>query len=160
MDTEKTKISLLDRNDFVIVLGGVNDKNPEETRIALINFLNNTKNTNVMISEILFNTHLNERKLNYNIKFICSNYVHATYVDMNFSMYVPDYRFLPLHVCQLMLKDILRIGYKHNYDKYTKEKSQEKEINPVLTDNFTQTEDKYLIQEKDNPLSSNTFFRL
>lgn len=160
LNTEKSEISLLDKNDFVIVLGGVNDRNPVETQINLINFLNNTQNTNVIVSEVLYNIYLNVKKLNCEFKLMCSQYIHATYISMNYSMFIPDYSSLALHISQLTLREILRIAYKQNFNKYSMERLSV-DTAPMYIDKCTQTENiENTNHQNESSPTNKDFFRV
>lgn len=50
----------------------------------------------LIVSEVLYNIHLNVKKLNCEFKLMCSQYIHATYISMNYSMFIPDYSSLAL----------------------------------------------------------------
>lgn len=161
LSIDQTEISKLKKKDFLIVLGGINNDNPRDIQVCLDNYFRTIANTNVLVPEVPYNNHLNERKLNYLYKFICSHYKHISYIDMRYDSFMPVYYFLPIHISQLVHREILRVVYKHTYDNYIndiKVKLIPKVGGPTKVDKYTQTEN----YEQDNILtsSSNSFFRL
>lgn len=137
LDTETNLIKKLNRNDFVIVLGGTNDVNPYEFRLRINIWLETVSNTNVLISEVPFNHVLNEKKRNNELKFICGKYENVTYIDMNYSRQRLYRASISLFVSRTLLKDILQIEYKTNLINY-----RLKLLNKQSTtsDKYTQTE--------------------
>lgn len=79
-------------------------------------------------------------------------------------MYTPKYRFLSLHTSQLLLKEILRTGYKQNYDRYIKDKLNTHNITPttfnISTQTLMQAEQVNLNLDTKNIPINNVFFRL
>lgn len=125
----------LTKDDFIIVLGGINDHNPYEVQATVNSFMQKCKNVNAFVSEIPFNKFLNEKTLNYTVKFICSKYVSAKFIDMNYSQQIPiKRRSMCLDICRYLLKDILCIENRAKFMRYKKMN------NPILLKNFgTQT---------------------
>lgn len=138
IEAEHTVISSLTMNDYLIVLGGTNDRSPCIFKTCVSYFLCSTRNTNVFFCEIPFNKYLSESKLNYELEFICSKFMNAKYIDMGFAHWQPYRKFFSRHVSQLIHKDILNINYIRKYGEYIKNKRQ---IDVFLTDKTTQTDD-------------------
>lgn len=126
-ESMKNDILKLDKNDFVIFLGGVNDKNPYEFSFRFNVWLSSITNTNVIVGEIPYNKYLNVKKLNNQLKFLCSKYTNAIYVDLNYSVTVPRYGNFVRNMARLFLKEILHLCYKsrmENYQMYLMQKNQ------------------------------------
>ncbi|KAJ0170150.1 hypothetical protein K1T71_014078 [Dendrolimus kikuchii] len=86
--SEKTEICKLNKNDFVIILAGTNDRNPRDFQFWVQHFLNDVTNTNVIFLSIPYNKHLHEGKLNHELKYICrKNSAH--FVNLDRSAYIP-----------------------------------------------------------------------
>lgn len=137
----KDEIKKLNSNDFIIILAGIHDKNPNELLFSLNEFLCNTYQPNIIISEIPRNKCLNEKKLNYEIKFACTKFKNANFVDMKYSVVTPKRIFFPLHTAQSLLKEILRVDYKLKYDLYCKGfNNNDSEYTHALIDRGTQTD--------------------
>ncbi|XP_052749910.1 uncharacterized protein LOC128200464 [Galleria mellonella] len=143
----------LTENDYIIVLGGIHDKNPYECISYLYCFLNNLKcKANVLIGEIPKNFVLNERKLNSNLKMICNQFKNVTFINMDFSRYLPYKNYFTTHISQRLLKDILMIDYKIKYNIYMQKSknnisSQYKNtLTRTSVSQSTQTETEYVIQ--------------
>lgn len=115
VSTLAKEIETLNKNDFVILIGGKYDDNPHELKTTLQNWLYQTKNTNVLITQTPYNKYLNETKLNHDIKFICKMNSNTTFVDMRYEQYIPSRRRMSKYVGQTLLKDILHIRYKMDY---------------------------------------------
>ncbi|KAL4705384.1 hypothetical protein ACJJTC_000156 [Scirpophaga incertulas] len=59
----------LTKKDIVIVLGGINDRNPYEFQCCLWDLCKYVSNTNAILLEIPYNKHLRIEKLNYELRF-------------------------------------------------------------------------------------------
>lgn len=114
----KNDISKLNSNDFVIVLGGTNDKYPDDFQFWIRHFLMNVNKTNVIVSEVPFNRFLNVNRLNHKLKFVCSKFRNTSFVDMNRSSFIPGRISLVSHKCQILLQQVLRIDYRVKYNNY------------------------------------------
>lgn len=137
------EISCLGENDFIIVLGGTNDTNPTEFHFHMKTFLKYTKHTNVLVSEVPYNKHLNERKLNYELRFVCNGFKHTLFVDMNYVRTIPYRKVFALNLSRVFHKEIIHIEYKINKIKYDDQVQAltYNVIKPCQIDNSTQTED-------------------
>lgn len=114
----KVEIQELTMNDYVILLAGSNDKNPYDLSSKLDMWLSSVTNTNVIVGEIPRNYYLHETKLNYNLKYYCTKYVNAVYIDMNYSRAIPHYKIFALEQARSLLREILRISYQRNIQNY------------------------------------------
>lgn len=115
-------IDNLSEDDFIIVMGGMNDDNPFNIVSSITVWLNKFTKPNVIMCEVPFNKHLNETKLNYEYKLLCSKYYNVTFLDMDFSRYIPNRKQFSLTVSRYLLREVLHIGYKSNYSKFIKQK--------------------------------------
>ncbi|CAK1584451.1 unnamed protein product [Parnassius mnemosyne] len=136
----ESELNKLNSNDFVIILGGINDKNPRELLFFLRQFLNNASKPNILVSEVPRNKYLNERKLNYEIKFICSEFKCVNYIEMNYSVMIPRRKYFPLYTSQLLLQELLRVDYKLKYEIYCKSLNDIPKHKKTYTENSTQTD--------------------
>lgn len=114
----KSDIQSLTKNDFVILLAGSSDRNPYDFSSNLEGWLSTVTNTNIIAGEIPRNMYLHEKKLNYELKFICSKYDNVIYTDLNYSRIIPRLNMFSLHLARSLLKDILHVSYKIRMDKY------------------------------------------
>lgn len=119
----KDKISSLNFSDCVVVITGSNDRNPFNFKSNIMNWAATCQNTNVIISEVPRNDYLNLVKLNYELKFICSKYRQIVYLDMGYSRFIPRKQHFALNLSRSLLKEILCIGYKQNYQNYIRYKN-------------------------------------
>lgn len=117
-----SEVTKLTRQDYVIILGGMNDTSPYELRSSLMSGLNCIKTTNVIVCETPKNIFLREAKLNYEIRFICSRFFNTTFIDMNYSRYFP-YDFVS-YTCRNIFQEILRITYKFKIYNYRDSQKQ------------------------------------
>lgn len=171
LNTMNREILKLTKRDFVIIIGGTNDMSPFKVEENLILFFNFAKNTNIIVSEIPFNSALHEHKLNHNIKLLCNNYGHISFVDMDYSRFIPRGKKFTISLCRYLLKDILCIDYKYKMENFVEMTKQfkEKKITTRKTnfiDKASQTESEYLgnntgilITDYGNDKSFNDLFR-
>lgn len=112
--------------DYVVFMGGSHDRNPLNFKCSLYNYVSLLTNTNVIISEIHYNKHLNVHKQNELVRWVCTQFSHATYLPFQKYNHVPNRK-----VCLsgLLLREILRIGYintriNHMHNNITTRKTQ------------------------------------
>lgn len=132
----------MSKDDYVILVGGINDKSPYLFQSALNKFLTCTQHTNVLISEIPYNRNLNEKRLNYILRFMCAKYENSVYLDMRYGEYVPRRFQSSLLLCQSMVREILRIDYRHKLQNYRAKQESEKVKghNILVVNKSTQTD--------------------
>lgn len=143
LNSMNNEVLKLTKRDFVIIIGGTNDMSPFKVEENLILFFNFAKNTNIIVSEIPFNSALHEHKLNYNIKLLCNNYGHTSFVDMDYSRFIPRGNKFTISLCRYLLKDILCIDYKHKMKDFEVFKQNKKKLiagNTTLVDKSSQTD--------------------
>lgn len=172
INTYNSELSKLTKNDHVVVLGGVNDKDPIKFQMVINNFLQNQNNFNTIIGEVPFNKYLNEQKLNYDIKFACSKNDNAYYLDLNYGQYIYKGNRFTINICKFLLRQILQINYKLNFLTF---KNVKRNINIMakvdkatqtlwsnlnVTERQTQTDDPYFKNTPGTSKSNNTFFRV
>lgn len=135
----RQEIATLTEKDYVILLGGTNDSHPYKFQFDLHCWINTTKKTNVIICNIPYNRNLNRWKLNYELKFICSQHSHLSLIDLNYSNYRHTPRVLNTQLCRMILKETLRIDYKIKSSNYSNKQSNYTEQSN-LVNQYTQTE--------------------
>lgn len=118
LSSYKQELQTLTKLDYVILLGGSNDKNPIEFQYNLEKWLNCIINTNILICEIPYNKLLNEKKLNYELRFICNRYKNSFFVDMGFEQFIPYKSFFSTFISRSLLKEILRLEYQQKINAY------------------------------------------
>lgn len=143
LSSYKQELTSLTCSDYVIVMGGVNDKSPVEFKYHVESWVNNIRNTNVLICEIPYNQLLNEKKLNYELKFICNRHENSIFVELGFDRFIPNKNYFSTFVCRSLLKEILKNEYKlkiiayHTKNKHRDVHNTEKKF----THKSTQTDD-------------------
>lgn len=105
------------KTDFVIILAGTNDKNPMNIQTYLYYTLSQLKSTNVLVGQIYKHYSLNVNSVNKLLKFVCGNCTNSTFLSLHSDVYMPYVN--KLHACRLILRQILHINYKYNYQTYT-----------------------------------------
>lgn len=109
------------------------------------------------------NKHLNERKLNYELRFVCNGFKHTLFVDMNYARTIPYRKVYALNLSRVFHKEILHIEYKVNKIKYDELQALNNsvEINkPCQVDNSTQTEEYTITPTRNRQKSKlNNLFR-
>lgn len=136
VNAEIEEIAKLSKNDFVILICGANDRNPNEFLFELRTWLRKVQNTNVIIPKVAYSRHLNEDKLNYEVKFVLNEFLNSTFVDVKFRN---NTQRSPLFLCRSILRDLLRINYRIKYDEYVGEAKQIHDCRKS-EDKFTQTD--------------------
>lgn len=140
LHSDNSEINNLNSNDYIIMLGGVNDYNPYEFKINLNTWLRKVTHTNVIIPEITYNKHLNENKLNYELRYACSMYSkNVSNIAVNYSNCIPHNSLLKQNLCQLIMWEIHNIKGKNN-DLSRELPSFECEIGTRLVTTASQTD--------------------
>lgn len=138
----KQELLSLTSSDYVILLGGINEKNPVDFRYNVEQWVNNLINTNILICEIPYNKCLNEKKLNYELRFICNRHSKSAFVEMGFDRFIPNKFLLSTHISRCLLKDILRQEYQQKLSAYHSAAAKKVSVfnPPKLFDKCTQTD--------------------
>lgn len=84
LNTCKGEIGTLSEKDFIVVIGGMNDKKPSELKINLLEWLSTNVNTSIIICGLPNNSTLYYRDVNYDVKMISQGFAHTTFVKMNY----------------------------------------------------------------------------
>lgn len=82
--TCKSELNSLCLDDYVVLIGFRNDTNIFSIRYTLASWIARVQNTNIIVCESSYNRHLNEKKLNNEIKYICKQFNNTVFLDMNF----------------------------------------------------------------------------
>lgn len=83
LNTCKTELCGFELHDFVVVVGGMNDENPLNLKTTLLNWLNVTCHTNIIICGLPCNAYLGN-SLNRDIELICTGFTHCKFVESNY----------------------------------------------------------------------------
>lgn len=142
LSSGQKELMQLTNKDFVILLGGVNERNPFEFKCTSETWVQSLKNTNVLICEIPFNQYLNEKKLNYDFRYICNRHSNSIFVDMDFSQFLPHKSHFSTHISRHLLKEILRIDYQNKIIFFKSQIKYRVSCNKLtnVSDKYTQTE--------------------
>lgn len=151
----KSDLNKFTMNDYVILLGFMNDTNPFQIRHIFTSWLNSLKNTNVITCETPYNQHLNERKLNNEIKFVCHNFKNCVFLDLDYSRFIPSRKYHTTYVCRNIIREILRLCYHTTFKQYELHSKK----NTACRDMYSQTETKVFCNqttqtENDSPILS------
>lgn len=132
LNSYKTEIMSLSKDDYVVVIGGTNDNNPSEFKTAIATWLNFVNTTNIMFCEVPFNKALNEYMLNQVITQQCKQREHCTFINLNYTnRRIPKRDNFIYNISRYIFREILRT---QNYCKY------QRLILPVC-EKSTQTDD-------------------
>lgn len=112
----KEDLVLLTKNDYVVVIGFSNDVNPFKIQSDFKEWVNCVANTNVIVCETSYNKHLNETILNYNIKSVCTKFSNVSFVDLNYSNFIPKRKNFVVNLSRYVLREILRLSYIFRYN--------------------------------------------
>lgn len=138
LNSFKREILTLSKDDYIFIAGGSNDVNPREFQFNTMKWLESVTNTNVIFTEIPYNRFLNVKKLNYELKFICSKFNNVHYLDLDFERYIPKGIHFSLNLCRSWLREILRIDYTSKRITYYSTKNSD--IPKTMVNNTTQTD--------------------
>lgn len=148
VNTIKHETAGYNKDDNVIILGGINEKKPFDSLFYLRTCLESLVKTNVIVGEVPFNKHLNEITLNYHFKFICDQYDNCMFLNMNYNQYIPPRRYLSLTLARYLHRGILRIQYSNkmyqyvhknitiNKNKSTEDKNTQTDFNDILNSKY------------------------
>lgn len=162
LKSQKETISNLTMCDYVIIIGGSNDCNPYEFKLSIENWSKTVRNTNIIVSEIPYNRYLSEKKLNYELRFICSAHKNMSYVDMNYSFALPRGIYFAINLSRFLLRQILNIDNTRKYFEYQQHLCT---LQKMQYNKYTQTETVQECVAEDIPLPitsplTDEFFRV
>lgn len=143
--SQEEELRNLNKNDYIILLGGTNDTNPYEFQSHLNSFLTNIKNPNIIVCELPHNPSLCIKKMNNDLKSICDKFDNAHFINMGYSRYMPKKNIFLRHKATNILRDIIRLDYKYklcNQNNYTQNPKVPDYLirKYTMTDKSTQTE--------------------
>lgn len=151
MDSARDCYELTAR-DYILILGGINDSNPFRFKMCVSSWLNNIPFANILISEIPYNKHLNENKLNNELRHICTMFKNVTYIDMGYKNLIPPETVLSRNLCQFVSTEINCIERK----KSSKTMIDSVKIRNSITSVGTQTDYCVLVSPKLSSISNST----
>lgn len=136
------------KNDYIVILGGSNDKDPIRLKSLLYYNLSLLVNMNVILCNVSTNANLNEDKINSTFRHLCSRFTHTTFLDVSDSECSHRMRLNKLYACRVLLREICRIHHTQKYwDYISSRQSQTTYVNPktqtnsvTLVDMQTQTD--------------------
>lgn len=160
----------LSKDDFVIILTGINDKNPSEMSANLYSGIQNLNNTNVFVSQIPYNRYLNETKLNSMIKFITTQFENCNFIDYNYEKWIPTNRYMFLkNVTEMFIHKVACNMYHYDFQleklrcniKSTKEEKLRPQYNNVVNKNYAtkNVNNKPVPSNPESGKNRKTFFR-
>lgn len=115
---ERAEISTLTDQDYVILMGGINEVNPFEFTSSMIVWLHSNKNLNIIVCEIPYNKNLQESKLNYELRLICKQYNNVSFLDMNYGRFQSIKHTFTRNLSRSLLRMLLQKDYAAERDKY------------------------------------------
>lgn len=132
------------KSDFVLVLVGSNDRNPMLFQTRLHHTLCQLKSTNVLVGKIYRNNFLNPNVLNDLVKLVCDNCDNSLYISLDTNYCDMQLKKVnKVLACRLILRQILQVNYKTNYQNYKIElayREKQRKIK-LLKDVSIQTDD-------------------
>lgn len=157
LNSFKTEIMSLSKEDYVVVVGGTNDTNPCEYKTVIRTWLNFITNTNIIICEVPFNKSLNEFMLNQVLSQLCEQHEYCTFLDLNYTnSYIPR-KDKVTNISRYVLREILRIQNQGKYKDYILDacnKSTQTEDLGIGASNFTKVT-PVLVNEDDKIATKN-----
>ncbi|KAJ2938897.1 hypothetical protein O0L34_g17707 [Tuta absoluta] len=113
LNTCKTEIESLTMHDFIVVVGGVNDRNPAELKYHLLKWLNSIVNTNIVICGLPYNANMHNANVNYDMKMICLGFRHSTFVRMNYNKSFLGSKWFTQNVSFSIYREILHLHHNN-----------------------------------------------
>ncbi|CAD0202200.1 unnamed protein product [Chrysodeixis includens] len=117
-------------NDFVVIMCGNNDRNPLHTQSILYYYLNKLSHTNVFLCNVQRNRYLNESKLNDLMNHLCSQFNNCTFIYIESKMTFRNYNLI---ISRYIMRDILHIYYRYEYQQYKISQVSNTILNDVTT---------------------------
>lgn len=108
----------LTKSDYVILVGGSNDKNPLNLQSNLYCLIEKLNNTNVIVSEVFKNNCLNAAVLNSMYKFISNQFCWSAFAGYNMIDERNPVRYRLLNLSRSILREVLRLDNKRKYLEY------------------------------------------
>lgn len=99
-------------SDKLIISIGEHDIDPMKLLIELTTVLRLYKNNNIIIVGVKINKHLNENKLNYEVRNICRNFKNCRFINVPDNVYNISYKW---QLCQKINNLINSIDYDEKY---------------------------------------------
>lgn len=104
--------------DYVVLLAGSNDNNPLRFQSFIYYYLTLLTHTNVLVSEVYKNKHLNERKQNNSLRMVCAQFLHVRFIETY------QFKYNKLYISQSLLREILNINFSVKYKYYMVEQTE------------------------------------
>lgn len=131
----------LNKSDFVVIVCGKHDRSPVKLESTLYYYLDKLHFTNVLICDVNLTRFLRVQRLRGLFLFICSQFSHCKFVSINTAFFHNEYVTL---VSKYLLRDILHINYKIEFEYYNNEQKFKNISTPVYQKTYktisTQTE--------------------
>lgn len=154
LNSFRSEILTLSKDDYVVVAGGTNDVNPRDFQFNTMKWLESVPNANVIITEIPYNRFLNVKKLNYELKFICNKYSNVQYLELDYEEHLPRGIHFSLNLCRSWLREILRKDYESKFIAYNNIRITETPKHMVST--ATQTVNSCIHKQEQHQSTQNT----
>lgn len=135
----RSECMYLTENDYVIIMAGSNDRDPLNMQSVLYCNLKALRHTNVIVCNVGMTTHLNESMTNECLKFVCSRFSNAVFVDIyDYVQKRTSLKFNKIEASRILQREIMRVDFKQAYLR----KNIKNQIKPGLekTNVATQTE--------------------
>lgn len=139
---ERDDISKLNDEDYVILIGGVNEVNPFEFTSNIIVWLHSNRKANIIVCEIPYNKHLREQKLNYSLRLICNQHKNVSFLDMDYGRFPSRKYTFVRNLSRSLLRILLRNDYATERNKYENMLNHQHTLNMIRAHNQTRSREQ------------------
>lgn len=128
----------LTAEDFIVIVGGMNDCDPSDLRIKLLKWLNSNRHSNLVICGLPCDAALN-CSLNREIQLICDGFIHSVFVRMNYSRAIFGSKYFVSNLSFAIFREITHVSYRM-HDHLQLNKAQYQNSNQISHSKTVNTE--------------------
>lgn len=112
INTCKSSVAHLTKQDYLIIVGGKNDKNLFYLKSKLLEWLSTITNTNVIVCGLPANAYLNNISVNFELELICQGFAHCSFVKMYYRKSKCETKFFIQNLCFALTRDLYHLLHR------------------------------------------------
>lgn len=113
INTCENELNSLTKHDYIVVVGGFNEKNPLKLKTELLEWISAKSNTNLVICGLPCNSNMSSNYINYDIKMICQGFSNTVFVKMNYRYLRFGTKYFLTNICFSIYREISHISHSH-----------------------------------------------
>lgn len=129
LSTCESELCGFELHDFVVVVGGMNDENPLNLKTTLLNWLDVTCHTNIVICGLPRNAYLGN-SLNRDIELICTGFTHCKFVESNYDKSYLGSKYFSSNISFAIFREIIHRSHQ-KFKQLTSDSQFNKDIDYV-----------------------------